>query len=81
MGEIDVETDKFIIDAFNGKKSKEPSTFAKYFDERAQYINPEGKQVILYAPNISPTKIPATEQTGVKVIQNLDELKNLIGGR
>ncbi|NPC93911.1 hypothetical protein HOO54_17235 [Bacillus sp. WMMC1349] len=81
IGEIDVETEKYIIDAFNGKKSKEPSTFTKYFDERAQYINPEGKEVILYAPNISATKIPGIEATGVKVIQSLDELKKLVGGK
>ncbi|MHC5218089.1 pre-toxin TG domain-containing protein, partial [Enterococcus sp. LJL128] len=81
IGEIDVETEKFIIDAFDGKRSKEPSTFMKYFDDRAQFINPENKEVILYAPNISQTKIKGIEATGVKVVQDMDSLKSIIGGK
>jgi RHS repeat-associated protein len=79
VGEIDIETENCIIDCFNGVSSKEPSTFFKYFNEKAQYMNPSGKKVILYAPNIDTTKVAGIEAIGVKVVRTLDELKSIVG--
>ncbi|GAE90682.1 hypothetical protein JCM21531_4315 [Acetivibrio straminisolvens JCM 21531] len=74
-GEIDVETSKYIIEVTTGKSSKVPGEFAKYFDSA---MNPNNKGVILFAPNLKPTKIPGIEAVGVKVIQSLDELLKFI---
>jgi len=41
-------------------------------------MNPNNKGVILFAPNLKPTKIPGIEAVGVKVIQSLDELLKFI---
>ena len=78
IGEIDVETDKIIIEVFSGKTGKEPNQLVKYFDYRAQYMNPQGKQVFLYAPNIVEWKVPGFESMGVKVIRNINDLIQIL---
>lgn len=78
IGEIDIETNNAIIDCFHGLTSKEPSTFFKYFNEHSQYMNPQGKQVILYAPNIDATKVAGIETIGVKVVRTMEELQSLV---
>ena len=42
-------------------------------------MNPNGKGVVLYAPNLNATKITDIENAGVKVIQYMDELIKFIG--
>jgi hypothetical protein len=75
IGEIDVETSSFIIEVTNGGSSKGASEFLKYFQAD---MNPLGKGVILYAPNLHMTKLASIEAAGVKVIQNMEALINLI---
>ncbi|MCU6791549.1 hypothetical protein OB236_05325 [Paenibacillus sp. WQ 127069] len=41
-------------------------------------MNPEGKQVILYAPNLNETKVKGIEDAGVKVIRKLEDLKKIV---
>ncbi|OKP84859.1 hypothetical protein A3842_07815 [Paenibacillus sp. P3E] len=78
VGDIDVETSKYIIEVTAGKSSKTSSEFEKYFQSA---MNPQNKGVILYAPNLNSTKIEGIKKAGVIVIQNMDDLLKLINGK
>ncbi|PAF31256.1 WXG100 family type VII secretion target [Paenibacillus sp. 7516] len=85
IGEIDLSTPKYIIECFNatGGKSKSISDFYKYFegDVKQPYINPDRKEVILYAPNgIDTVKANNISSIGVKIITSPEELISTLKG-
>jgi len=85
IGEIDLGTPKYIIECFNatGGKSKSISDFYKYFegDVKQPYINPDRKEVILYAPNgIDTVKANNISSIGVKIITSPEELISTLKG-
>ncbi|MDQ0171833.1 WXG100 family type VII secretion target [Paenibacillus tundrae] len=85
IGEIDLGTSRYIIECFNatGGKSKSVSDFNKYFegDVRQPFINPERKEIILYAPNgIDAIKADNISSIGVRVITSPEELITTLKG-
>lgn len=81
-GEIDVETDKALIEVTNGKKAKgkvDQLLRNKPGGSRADVTNPDGKETVLYAPNIVKGSVKQIEKkTGCKVFQDMDELKDYV---
>lgn len=74
IGEIDVETKKYLVEVTMGKSSKSANEFKKYF---VGPMNPEGKKVILFAPDLADFKVREIEQSGVIVIRDKDELQRI----
>lgn len=73
VGEIDVETPNFIIEITSSSKPSKMGQLAKL--QNNTLLNPERKEVILFAPNVTGSqKLKAYESAGVKVINNLEEL-------
>lgn len=76
LGEIDVETADYIIEVTSGRSSKTASEFGKYFGTQ---MNPDGKGVILFAPNLNETKVESIEEAGVVIIRSIKELLEYLG--
>ena len=74
IGQIDVETPNTIFEVKNGKNWQG----TKYNDQIAGLqgpeMNPTGKRVVIYAPNLKTSQIPYAEATGAIVITNEEEL-------
>lgn len=84
-GEIDVSTNEFIIECFNGttNTSKNAGDFLKYFEGHTdhKYMNPNGKKVILYSSTpIDANKVKDIEELGVIIISDPETLIKIIKG-
>ena len=84
-GEIDVGTNEFIIECFDGttNTSKNAGDFLKYFEGHAdyKYMNPNGKKVILYSSHpIDINKVKDIESLGVIIINDQETLIKTIKG-
>jgi hypothetical protein len=75
IGEIDVSTDKAIIEVFIGRKGKLQSIEDKI---NIQQLNPRGKPVILYAPNYQSTAAKNIINSGAQVCRNIEDLINVL---
>lgn len=74
-GEKDVETDKAIIEVTNARKGK-LSQLEKLRDNRD--LNPDGKPVILYAPNYNGPATRGLQEKGFVVVRNREELERAL---
>ncbi|WP_305592654.1 hemagglutinin repeat-containing protein [Pseudomonas sp.] len=73
VGEIDAETPNFIIEITSSSKPSKMGQLAKL--QNNTLLNPERKEVILFAPNVTGAqKLKAYESAGVKVVNSLEEL-------
>jgi hypothetical protein len=73
IGEIDVETPRFIVELASGRKPGKMDQLSLL--QNSTLLNPERKPVILFAPQVDKLQqIKAYENIGVKVINNLDQL-------
>lgn len=73
LGEIDAETPNFIIEVASGTKPGKQEQLLKFINNPT--LNPDRKQVILFAPNMDKAQqIKSYEKLGVKVINTLDQL-------
>jgi filamentous hemagglutinin len=73
LGEIDAETPNFIIEVASGTKPGKQQQLLKFINNPT--LNPDRKQVILFAPNMDKAQqIKSYEKLGVKVISTLDQL-------
>jgi RHS repeat-associated protein len=73
-GEIDVETTKAIVEVTGGRSPGKLEQILKYINNRE--INPDGKAVVVYAPNLSPHAARTLEKAGATVVRTLDELRD-----
>jgi RHS repeat-associated protein len=75
IGQIDIETSKHLIEVTLDTTGKTKQA-AKLVGN--PMMNPQGKQVIVYGPNITKAAQQSIEKTGARVIRDLDELRKLI---
>ena len=76
IGELDVETSKFIIEVSQSSKPGKLLQLEKLIQNPD--LNPAGKGVVLYAPNITRNSHRAHEATGATVVKTIDELKAMV---
>ncbi|MDQ2716562.1 MAG: hypothetical protein M3Z08_16780 [Chloroflexota bacterium] len=74
IGEIDVETSTAIIEVTTTDQGKRQQVIKEQTDP---LINPKGKQVILYAPNYSPSTGGSFTMPGMPDIPIIRKLKDL----
>ena len=73
LGEVDVETSKAIVEVAGGTKMHKTNQIAKYINNKT--INPSGKPVIVFAPNMPANAARAAQEAGAIVVRNTAELK------
>jgi hypothetical protein len=78
IGETDVELKNAIIEVTTDQGGKAGQA-GKLVNDRV--INPLGKTVIVYGPNLTKRAGQAIEATGAKVARTAEELKKLLGGQ
>jgi hypothetical protein len=71
IGEIDVETATSIIEVTGGAGQGKVAQITRLLGAA---LNPSGKQVILFAPNITSGRARAIEALGVRVVRSLSDL-------
>uniref|UniRef100_UPI00056272E2 polymorphic toxin-type HINT domain-containing protein n=1 Tax=Spirillospora albida TaxID=58123 RepID=UPI00056272E2 len=76
LGEIDIETNKAIIEISNGRNFTKADQLAKLMNDRR--MNPNGKPVILFAAQLSGKQIAMARQTGAIVVRTEYELKEAL---
>ncbi|HEV7923208.1 MAG TPA: RHS repeat-associated core domain-containing protein [Thermoanaerobaculia bacterium] len=72
VGEIDVETTKAIVEVTSGKNVRKLKQVAELIRDAA--LNPTGKPVVVFAPNITPGKADALVKAGAIVVRTVEEL-------
>jgi Domain of unknown function (DUF4157)/Bacterial SH3 domain len=75
IGEIDVETTKAIIEVTGGRSPGKLKQITRQISNRI--INPEGKAVIVYGPELGIHAAKSLENAGAKVVRTLDEIQKL----
>lgn len=73
VGEIDVETTKAIVEVTNGASPRKLQQITKLIGNKT--LNPNGKPVVVYGPNLGRQAAQALEKAGAKVVRTLDQLK------
>ncbi len=76
-GDIDVETEKAIIEV-TGKRAGKIGQLTKYLTNTL--MNPDGKAVILYAPNYLGSAAQDVAALNIPVARNFDELDTILAG-
>jgi hypothetical protein len=76
LGEIDIETNKAIIEISNGRKASKTNQIAKLINDRQ--MNPNGKPVIVLATQWSGKQVALAKQTGAIVVRTESELKQAL---
>ncbi len=75
VGEIDLQTEDWIIEATVSSKGK-LKQIKKYFSE---LLNPDGKKVVLIGPNyINRGAVNDIKDTGAEIVHSVDDLIDLI---
>ena len=69
-------TTKTIIEVTGGRGRRKVGQVQKLLTN--SLLNPEGKQVIVFGPNLKPGTAKAIEELGVKVVRTLDELQEAV---
>ncbi|MEU4827525.1 hypothetical protein AB0H37_37165 [Actinomadura sp. NPDC023710] len=78
QGEIDIETNKAIVEVANGRQAKGKVSQATR-NKNNPVTNPQSKPIIVYAPNMKYGAVKNLRlQTGVTVVQTMDELKKAL---
>ena len=77
IGEIDVELDNVIIEVTKGEGGGKFGQAQKLLNNRS--MNPSGKPVIVYGPDLKPGLVRQLRANGVKVAQTMQELDALVG--
>ena len=77
LAEIDIETRDTIIEVLNGRTGSNKLSQIRERINNCE-INPDGKVVILYAPNVSPFLARGVEREGALVIRNIQDLIQLL---
>ena len=85
-GDIDVATDKYIIEVKKSTKAIKEKQIDKYINSsNPDYFNYEGKQVIFYideeidmSKKYTAEMIKDMESSGIKVVNSLEELKGVV---
>lgn len=73
IGEIDIETSRFILEVASGAKPGKVNQLTKL--QHNTLLNPDRKPVILFAPKVvKPQQIKTYQNIGVTVINDLDQL-------
>ena len=73
IGEIDVETPHYIVEVTGGEGSDKHKQIIKLINNTD--VNPSGKKVILYGPNINGKhRQRSLQETGAILVKNKDEL-------
>jgi hypothetical protein len=75
LSEIDVELDNAIIEVTGGVGRGKLDQLSRLMSPA---INPLGKQVIIYGPNITPGRVQNLTDAGAKVAQSLFDLQVLL---
>jgi len=73
IGEVDVETTKAIVEVTGGRSPGKLDQITKLINDKA--LNPQGKPVVVYGPNLGIHAARTLEKAGAKVVRTLDELK------
>jgi len=73
VGEVDVETTKAIVEVTGGRSPGKLDQITKLISNKA--LNPEGKPVVVYGPNLGIHAARTLEKAGAKVVRTLDELR------
>lgn len=73
IGEIDAETPRFIIEITGSPKPGKVNQLIGLKNNKL--LNPERKEVVLFAPNMSSSQqIKTYEKLGVKVVNSMEQL-------
>jgi hypothetical protein len=78
LGEIDIETNKAIIEVAGGRKYTKEGQLEGLINNRTK--NPTGKPVILLATRLSGKQVALARQTGAIVVRTEYELKQVLRG-
>lgn len=78
LGEIDIETNKAIIEVAGGRKYTKEGQLEGLINNRIK--NPTGKPVILLATQLSGKQVALARQTGAIVVRTEYELKQVLRG-
>jgi hypothetical protein len=73
VGEIDVELETVIIEVASGKGRKKFQQVQRLLHNRA--LNPAGKPVVVFGPQLRGGLVRQLEESGVKVVRTLAELE------
>jgi len=73
VGEIDVETSKAIVEVTSGRAPGKVNQVLRLLSDKT--LNPQGKPVVVYGPNLGKQAAEALQKTGAIVVRTLDELK------
>ncbi|WP_285701210.1 hypothetical protein [Actinomadura sp. NBRC 104412] len=78
LGQIDIETNKAIIEVSNGTNAnKATQVKSRLSDPR---INPSGKSIVVYAPKWTYAQVKEYASQGITVVRNEGELKRYLRG-
>ena len=72
IGEIDSETKNAIVEVTSGRGRKKVSQIRRLIGDSR--LNPEGKKVIVFGPNIKQGTASEIEKLGAVVVRSADEL-------
>jgi len=75
VGEIDVETTKAIVEVTGGRAPGKVNQVTKLLTDKA--LNPQGKPVVVYGPNLGKQAAEALQKTGATVVRTLEELRKV----
>ncbi|GAA4072424.1 hypothetical protein GCM10022214_30640 [Actinomadura miaoliensis] len=76
LGEIDIETNRAIIEISNGRKASKTNQITKLINNRQ--MNPNGKPVVVLATQWSGKQIAQARQLGAIVVRTEYELKEAL---
>ena len=74
IGEIDIELKTAIVEVTTGTGSGKVGQAKRLLSPA---LNPEGKKVIVFGPNIAPRRAQAIEAVGAHVARSIQELARL----
>ena len=77
VGEIDVELSDAIIEVTTGTGRGKVAQVGRLMSIA---VNPSGKSVVVFGPDISAGRIPGLEAAGARVARSLEELSVIVGG-
>ena len=76
VGEIDIELKSAIIEVTTGSGRGKANQISRLVNDRS--LNPSGKPVVLYAPEITAGRAKNIQDAGGHVARNMDELNTIV---
>jgi RHS repeat-associated protein len=75
VGEIDIETSKAIVEVTGGRSPGKLQQVLNLINDKT--LNPAGKQVVVYAPNLGKHATKTLQDAGAIVVRTTDELRKV----